>query len=122
MDNALVNLGLEDAVVINVKQITGVIRTGNVIVSPLCVTNSSFSSHNLDQYKCLCFFVACKCNPEGSASLQCDQTTGHCVCLLGIGGPKCDQCARGYLGQMPSCSPCGECFDNWDLILNDLKS
>lgn len=58
MDNALVNLGLEDAVVINVKQITGVIRTGNVIVSPLCVTNSSFSSHNLDQYKCLMFFCS----------------------------------------------------------------
>ncbi len=54
--------------------------------------------------------------------MQCDQATGNCVCMLGMGGAKCDQCARGFLGQMPFCSPCGECFDNWDLILNDLKS
>lgn len=37
-----------------------------------------------------------------------------------MGGYKCDQCDRGYLGQAPYCSPCGECFDNWDLILNGI--
>jgi laminin beta 1 len=38
-----------------------------------------------------------------------------------MGGYKCDQCARGYLGEAPYCSPCGECFDNWDEILDTLK-
>lgn len=39
-----------------------------------------------------------------------------------MGGYKCDQCARGYLGEAPYCSPCGECFDNWDDILNSLSN
>lgn len=59
-----------------------------------------------------CF--ACNCNPEGSATQQCNQTTGHCNCMLGIGGEQCYTCARGYLGTAPNCSPCGECFENWD--------
>ena len=60
--------------------------------------------------------------------------------FLGIGGEKCDQCARGYVqkaditdthlvlnktipyGEAPSCIPCGECFTNWDRILNEIKS
>lgn len=39
-----------------------------------------------------------------------------------MGGYKCDQCDRGYEGEAPHCSACGECFDNWDLILNDLQA
>lgn len=58
--------------------------------------------------------VACDCNPEGSATQQCNQTTGHCKCKLGIGGEKCDTCARGFLGTAPNCNACGECFENWD--------
>lgn len=64
---------------------------------------------------------ACECNINGSATLQCSQDNGSCVCLPGIGGYKCDQCARGYFGSAPQCSPCGECFDNWDIILNGLE-
>jgi len=58
----------------------------------------------------------------GSASQQCDRETGICVCHKGIGGDKCDQCDRGYHGEAPQCSPCGECFDNWDLILDGLRN
>lgn len=65
--------------------------------------------------------VACECNPYGSATQQCHRETGQCVCNLGIGGFKCDKCARGYLGDAPYCEPCGECFDNWDIILDGLK-
>ncbi|KAI4494129.1 hypothetical protein M0802_009163 [Mischocyttarus mexicanus] len=64
----------------------------------------------------------CDCNQIGSASQQCDRETGVCVCHKGIGGEKCDQCDRGYHGEAPQCSPCGECFDNWDLTLNELKN
>lgn len=64
---------------------------------------------------------ACNCNPDGSETLQCDHETGHCKCREGIGGLKCDECARGFTGQAPYCQTCGECFDNWDLILNDLR-
>lgn len=63
---------------------------------------------------------ACDCNPAGSAKLQCHQNNGTCVCRTGIGGDKCDKCARGYLGVSPNCTACGECFDNWDAILNNL--
>lgn len=63
----------------------------------------------------------CECDPYGSATQQCDRSTGQCKCWPGIGGYKCDQCARGFIGNAPSCSPCGECFDNWDLILNNLR-
>lgn len=64
----------------------------------------------------------CECDIDGSAKQQCDRKTGVCTCYKGIGGEKCDQCDRGYIGQAPTCSPCGECFDNWDLILHDLKN
>lgn len=63
----------------------------------------------------------CECDPYGSATQQCDRATGQCKCVVGIGGYKCNECARGYLGQAPYCSPCGECFDNWDLILNSIR-
>ncbi|XP_044764891.1 laminin subunit beta-1 isoform X1 [Coccinella septempunctata] len=64
----------------------------------------------------------CHCNNQGSKTLQCDMRTGDCKCLPGIGGTKCDTCARGYLGNSPKCYPCGECFDNWDRILDDMKN
>ncbi|XP_014221334.1 laminin subunit beta-1 isoform X1 [Trichogramma pretiosum] len=64
----------------------------------------------------------CECDVIGSASQQCDRTTGVCVCLEGIGGDKCDQCDRSYIGVAPSCAPCGECFDNWDYILDGLRN
>ncbi|XP_071527686.1 laminin subunit beta-1 isoform X6 [Panulirus ornatus] len=67
--------------------------------------------------KCL----ACNCNRDGSETLQCDHETGQCKCLEGIGGYKCDECARGFTGRAPYCQPCGECFDNWDFILNELR-
>lgn len=63
----------------------------------------------------------CHCDPAGSASLQCDHSNGTCLCLPGIGGDKCDRCARGYVGTAPNCTPCGECFDNWDRILIELR-
>ncbi|XP_042867621.1 laminin subunit beta-1-like isoform X3 [Penaeus japonicus] len=65
--------------------------------------------------------LPCNCNPEGSETLQCDHETGHCKCREGIGGVKCDECARGFTGRAPYCQTCGECFDNWDLVLNDLQ-
>lgn len=63
----------------------------------------------------------CDCDPYGSADFQCDRETGQCVCHEGIGGYKCNQCARGYIGESPHCMPCGECFNNWDLILKELE-
>lgn len=53
---------------------------------------------------------------------QCNRDSGRCVCRKGIGGDKCNQCDRGHIGAAPDCSPCGECFDNWDLALDELKN
>ncbi|XP_071961218.1 laminin subunit beta-1-like [Antedon mediterranea] len=62
----------------------------------------------------------CECNVEGSDVLQCENN-GHCVCRDRVTGPKCDRCAIGTKGNFPYCDPCGECYDNWYLIIQDLK-
>lgn len=86
--------------------------------------------------------VACNCNINGvdPNNPQCDTTTGKCHCMQGIGGDKCDECAPGFVhekpltpdhpvnkriipsGERPNCQPCGECFDNWNRILDELQS
>ena len=66
--------------------------------------------------------AACECNRDGADSMQCDHVTGRCTCIEGVTGDKCDQCARGTTGDLPYCVPCGECFDNWDRIIMELKS
>ena len=58
---------------------------------------------------------------EGSETLQCDRRTGACECVTGVAGAKCDHCARGTTGTLPNCEPCGECFDDWDDIISDLR-
>merc|ERR1719239_88250 len=67
-----------------------------------------------------CF--ACDCNMQGSNSTQCHRRTGQCPCVEGVTGEKCDRCARGTTGDLPNCVPCGECFDNWDHIIQNLKA
>uniref|UniRef100_A0A0N5AN25 Laminin subunit beta-1 n=1 Tax=Syphacia muris TaxID=451379 RepID=A0A0N5AN25_9BILA len=63
----------------------------------------------------------CECDPIGSASQQCHRTNGTCICLSGYGGALCNECARGYTGEWPNCKACGECFTNWDNIIQQLK-
>ncbi|KAM3967987.1 LOW QUALITY PROTEIN: laminin subunit beta-1 [Aphomia sociella] len=63
----------------------------------------------------------CRCNLYGSVTSQCMRENGSCLCKPGIGGYNCDMCARGYLGEAPQCYSCGECFDNWDRVINDLQ-
>lgn len=65
--------------------------------------------------------AACDCDPDGSLTLQCNQD-GSCVCKEGVTGYRCDQCDRGYQGDVPVCESCGECFHNWDRIIAELKS
>lgn len=64
----------------------------------------------------------CECNPTGSETAQCHRNNGTCVCRDGSGGPLCDQCARGFTGQWPHCKPCGECFHQWDKIIENLRN
>lgn len=54
----------------------------------------------------------------------CDpKTDKNCnKCPPGIGGDRCDRCARGYHGKFPNCEWCGECFDQWDEIIRALKN
>lgn len=103
--------------VINVKLIIGVTLIKNATVN--IFKRMFVALHHF--IKKIIFVLACDCNPEGSATQQCNQITGHCNCMLGIGGEKCDICARGYLGTAPNCSPCGECFENWDQAQKELN-
>ncbi|KAL0267895.1 UNVERIFIED_CONTAM: hypothetical protein PYX00_010038 [Menopon gallinae] len=64
----------------------------------------------------------CECDVIGSATMQCHRNNGSCICLEGMGGNKCDECARGYLGVAPHCTSCGECFKNWNDILEELHA
>lgn len=70
----------------------------------------------------LLLILECECNQLGASTEQCNMQTGACACLPGVGGYKCDRCDRGYIGNVPDCIPCGECFDNWDRILQETKS
>lgn len=65
---------------------------------------------------------SCNCNRDGSINQYCDSKSGKCQCNTGIGGDKCDRCARGYHGRFPDCNFCGECFQQWDEIIQALKN
>ncbi|ERL94756.1 hypothetical protein D910_12030, partial [Dendroctonus ponderosae] len=64
----------------------------------------------------------CECDAAGAKNQQCDMRTGACICQPGVGGHKCDHCERGFIGNVPDCITCGECFDNWDRILQQSKN
>ena len=58
----------------------------------------------------------------GSDNGKCDKKTGECKCLPRITGKYCDTCQLGSFGNAPLCYKCGECFDQWNKIITNLKS
>ncbi|XP_054168661.1 agrin-like [Oppia nitens] len=48
--------------------------------------------------------LECNCNAMGSVRLDCEQTTGRCVCKPGIYGTKCDVCHEGLILQPEGCT------------------
>lgn len=49
--------------------------------------------------------LECNCSTDGSSSLQCDLTTGQCVCRKEFAGQTCNTCLFGYRNY-PSCISC----------------
>ena len=43
-------------------------------------------------------FLECKCDPEGSSSIECS-SNGQCTCNIGYTGEKCDICADTFFSQ-----------------------
>lgn len=48
----------------------------------------------------------CGCHPVGSLSKSCNQTSGQCVCKLGVTGQTCNRCAKGYQQSRSTVTPC----------------
>ena len=67
------------------------------------------------------FKKECECARSGSISDQCDKINGSCLCRKGIRGYHCDTCDRGTTGDVPNCTQCGECFDDWTKIIVKLE-
>lgn len=68
------------------------------------------------------FKKECECARSGSISDQCDKINGSCLCRKGIRGYHCDTCDRGTTGDVPNCTQCGECFDDWTDVLKNIES
>ena len=80
----------------------------------------------------------CLCEPMGTAVVNnvtnptCDLVTGQCNCARpGIVGRTCDRCAPVstlhfnyvelfYIGAYPNCVLCGECFDSWATLIDEI--
>ena len=59
----------------------------------------------------LCSFSECKCNPDGSKTLECGKINGNCSCKEGFTGLKCDECIPNVIGD--KCDTCEETFFNY---------
>lgn len=71
----------------------------------------------------LCVSVpACDCDPRGISQQQCNKASGHCVCVEGVSGPRCDVCSRGFSGTFPNCQRCHQCFTEWDDVIGQLTN
>ncbi|CAI9728190.1 laminin subunit alpha-like [Octopus vulgaris] len=51
--------------------------------------------------------LPCKCDPDGSMSIDCESLGGQCRCLPNVIGRDCSTCKHGFYG-FPSCKRC-EC-------------
>ena len=50
----------------------------------------------------------CKCNPDGSTTMECDGVNGDCTCKEGFTGTKCHECKPSISGD--KCDKCAPTF------------
>ena len=53
-------------------------------------------------------FSECKCNPNGSTTMECDGVNGNCICKEGFTGTKCNECKPKITGD--KCDTCESTF------------
>ena len=56
-------------------------------------------------------FSECKCNPNGSTTMECDGVNGNCICKEGFTGTKCNECKPRITGD--KCDTCESTFFNY---------
>ena len=71
----------------------------------------ALNTHFSDLNESIFIITACRCDPDGSVSSQCDGSTGRCDCLPNVVGARCDQCLSGYWGprKVFGCTKCDCC-------------
>ena len=63
------------------------------------------------EHKLYSFISDCKCNPDGSKTLECEKIYGDCSCKEGFAGLKCDECKPNVVGD--KCDTCQGTFFNY---------
>ena len=71
---------------------------------PSCQEGLSWKTTNLFlKLKTILLHISeCKCDPEGSTTLDCERINGDCSCKERVTGIKCDECMPNYFN-FPFC-------------------
>ncbi|CAG9855702.1 unnamed protein product [Phyllotreta striolata] len=63
----------------------------------------------------------CNCDPDGSQTLQCDNS-GRCPCYENVEGERCDRCKDNKYDRRKGCVDCPDCYKLVEIEMNNHNS